>query len=144
VQYVLDTNTCIYAIKKRPPSVVRRLTAILESDPSLVAISSVTLSELEYGVQKSADPTRNRLALAGFLTPLQILSYDDRAAQTYGWIRALLERRGALIGPLDMLIAAHALCVEATLVTDNEREFRRVPGLRVENWASRTRASGRR
>lgn len=134
--YLLDTNTCIHAIKRVPPSVVRRLTGILDADPSLVAVSSITLSELEYGVQKSVKATQNRLALTKFLTPLQLLSYDPRAAQMYGWIRAVLERRGLVIGPLDLLIAAHARSLDATLVTNNVREFRRVPGLAVENWAT--------
>ncbi|MBM4035843.1 MAG: type II toxin-antitoxin system VapC family toxin [Planctomycetes bacterium] len=133
--YLLDTNTCIYAMKRRPPQVARRLDAALESDPSEVAISSITLSELEFGVQKSSDPARNWLALVKFLMPVSILAYGPAAAPHYGWLRALLEGRGQAIGPLDTLIAAHALSLGRTLVTNNEREFRRVPGLEVEDWA---------
>lgn len=143
--YLLDTDTCIYAIKRRPPQVTQRLVDALESDRSLVAISSITLSELEYDVEKSSDPVRNRLALVKFLMPMTILAYGPEAA-AYGWLCALLERRGRPIGPLDLLVAAHALFAEHTLVTNNEREFRRVPGLQIENWAaqspSRPGASG--
>ncbi len=133
--YLLDTNTCIYAMKRRPPQVVRRLDAILDSDPTLVAISSITLSELEFGVQKSSDPARNWLALMKFLMPVSVLAYGPGSAPHYGWLRALLEGRGQPIGPLDTLIAAHALALGFTLVSNNEREFCRVPGLVVENWA---------
>jgi len=99
-----------------------------------VGISSITLSELEYGVAKSQKPPQNKLALAEFLAPIEILPYDDMAAVQYGEIRALLERQGTPIGSLDMLIAAHALSLNSILVTNNESEFRRVPGLIVENW----------
>jgi len=133
--YLLDADTCIYAIKRRPPQVAQRLFAVLEADPSLVAISSITLSELEYGVCKSADPDRNRLALVKFLMPMDILPYGPGAAAAYGRLRALLERQGQTIGPLDLLVAAQAFAADHTLVTNNEREFRRVPDLKVENWA---------
>jgi len=99
-----------------------------------VGISSITLSELEYGVAKSQKPQQNKLALAEFLAPIEILPYDDMAAEQYGEIRALLEKKGTPIGSLDMLIAAHALSLNSILVTNNESEFRRVPGLIVENW----------
>ena len=97
-------------------------------------MSSVTLSELEYGAAKSADPGRNRLALARFMTPLKVVPYDDAAAPMYGRVRVELERAGTPIGPLDTMIAAHALSLGLTVVTSNEREFRRVSGLKVENW----------
>jgi len=103
--------------------------------PDNLCVSSVTLSELEYGAAKSADPQRNRLALAEFMTPLSVLPYDDAAAPVYGRVRAELERAGTPIGPLDTMIAAHALSLGLILVTDNEREFRRVSGLKVQNWA---------
>lgn len=136
--YLLDTDTFVYAIKRRPPQVTQRLCDVLEADPSLVAISSITLSELENGVQKSSDPVRNRLALIKFLMPMTILAYGTAAAPAYGWLRALLERQGQPIGPLDLFVAAQALSAEHTLVTNNEREFRRVPGLQVENWATQS------
>jgi tRNA(fMet)-specific endonuclease VapC len=98
-------------------------------------VSSITLSELEYGVAKSVDPGRNRLALAEFMTPLNVLPYDDAVAPVYGRVRVELEQAGTPIGPLDTMIAAHALSLGLTVVTDNEREFRRVSGLKVQNWA---------
>lgn len=130
-RWLLDTNICIYVIRQKPPKVIRRLRSLDISD---VGISSITFSELEYGIAKSTRPTQNRAALTLFLTPLQIFSYDHRAAQRYGVIRAELERQGRPIGPLDMLIAAHALALGCTLVTNNVREFERVPGLQIENW----------
>ncbi|GAB6063597.1 type II toxin-antitoxin system VapC family toxin [Deferrisoma palaeochoriense] len=133
IRYLLDTNICIYLIREKPEPVIRRFVRLPVSS---VGISAVTLSELEYGVEKSSRPEQNRLALTRFLAPLEILPYDDEAARTYGRVRAHLERQGTPIGALDTLIAAHALAVGCTLVTNNEREFRRVPGLRMENWAA--------
>ena len=131
IRYMLDTNICIYVIRRRPERVIRRLQRKQVSD---VGISSITLSELEYGVAKSVKPEQNKLALTEFLAPIEILPYDDRAAHRYGTLRAYLERRGTPIGSLDLLIAAHALSLESVLVTNNESEFRRIPGLNVENW----------
>src|SRR5688572_8799165 len=99
-----------------------------------VAVSSITLAELQYGVAKSARPAQHELLLAQFCAPLAILPFDDIAAETYGRVRAALERAGTPIGPLDTLIASHAMALELTLVTNNQREFERVEGLRVENW----------
>ncbi len=132
MRYLLDTNICIYIIKQKPARVIRRLRKLSISD---VGISTITLSELEYGVEKSSRPAQNKLALAQFLAPLEIVPYDDRAAAAYGRIRATLEKQGKPIGALDFLIAAHALALGSTLVTNNESEFRRVPDLTVENWA---------
>lgn len=128
---MLDTNICIYIIKKRPVEVIQRL---LKLKPSDVFISSITLAELEYGVQKSGSPVKNRLALAAFTAPLSILPFDDVSASKYGEIRACLESKGNMIGPYDALIAAHALACGLTLVTNNENEFRRVQKLKIENW----------
>ncbi len=130
--WLLDTNICIYLIKQRPRQVLDRLRAV---DIASVGISTITVSELEYGVAKSAHPVTNGHALAALLAPLTVLPFDESAAAAYGPLRADLERRGAVIGGLDMLIAAHALALDRTVVTNNEREFRRVSGLRVENWA---------
>jgi tRNA(fMet)-specific endonuclease VapC len=130
--HMLDTNICIYVIRKGDPKVVRRLRRM---DVGEVCISSITLSELEYGVSKSSCPLQNKLALAEFLAPIEVAPYDDMAASEYGPLRASLERQGAPIGALDMLIAAHALALKCVLVTNNEAEFRRVPALRVQNWA---------
>ncbi len=131
ITFMLDTNICIYIIKKKPQQVLRRLKKARVSD---IGVSSITLSELEYGRAKSSRPDQNRIALAEFLAPLEILSYDDMAAQEYGKIRASLERHGTPIGPMDMLIAAHALSLNCTLVTNNEREFSSVASLKIENW----------
>lgn len=100
-----------------------------------VGISAITLAELEHGVEKSARPEQNRIALTQFCAPLEILPFDDASASAYGRIRAALEKKGQVIGPMDLLIAAHALTAAHTLVTSNEKELRRVKGLRVENWA---------
>ena len=132
MKYMLDTNICIYVIKERPRSVIRRLRRI---DILGVCISSITLSELEYGVSKSSRPSQNKMALAEFLAPIEVVPYGDMAAQEYGRLRAHLEKRGTPIGSLDMLIAAHALSLRCALVTNNEDEFGRVPRLRVQNWA---------
>lgn len=129
---MLDTNICIYTIKRKPEQVVE----ILKSTPvSNIGISAITLSELEYGVAKSSKPAQNRIALAEFLAPLEILPFDDLAAQQYGTIRAYLESQGTPIGSMDMLIAAHALALNCILVTNNEREFNRIPSLKIQNWA---------
>jgi tRNA(fMet)-specific endonuclease VapC len=132
MRYLLDTNICIYAIKERPRRVVARL---LRRDVGDVGLSAITLSELQCGVEKSSRPAQNRRALAQFLAPLEIAPYDDRAAASYGVIRAQLEAQGTPIGALDTLIAAHARALGAALVTNNPREFQRVPGLAIENWA---------
>ena len=131
MKYMLDTNICIYIIKKKPLQVINRLTNIEISD---IGISSITLSELEYGVEKSQKKEQNKLALTQFLTPFEIKTYNENSAQSYGKIRSELEKRGAPIGPLDLLIAAHAISLGSILVTNNEKEFQRVPGLIVENW----------
>ena len=132
MKFMLDTNICIELIRRRSTRVLLRLQ---QCSPGDVGMSSITLAELEFGVHKSRMPDRNKLALAEFAAPLEILPFDDLAAASYGELRARLERQGQPIGSMDMLIAAHALSRGLTLVTNNEREFRRVPGLRVTNWA---------
>ena len=131
MKYLLDTDICIYVINERPKAVLERFSKHPIGD---LGVSSITAAELAFGVVKSASP-RNQAALEAFLLPLQIASYELDAAMTYGRIRADLQRRGAAIGPLDMLIAAHALSLDAVLVTNNLKEFRRVSGLRCESWA---------
>jgi len=130
--YLLDTNICIYIINHRPPGVLDRFAALRIGQ---VAISSITGAELAYGVDKSGSP-RNRQALDKFLAPLDILPFDETAMRRYGALRSGPERKGTPIGALDQLIAAHALAVDAVLVTNNVREFERVVGLRLENWVS--------
>ena len=133
IGFLLDTNTCIYIIKRKPEQALARLQSLQVSD---VGVSAITLRELEYGVSKSSKPEQNKMALAEFLAPLEILPYDDLAAARYGEIRARLEIQGTPIGPLDMLIGAHALALECVLVTNNEREFSRIFDLEIENWAA--------
>ena len=130
---MLDTDICIYLIKRKPEKVINRLK---KTPVAHIGISTITLSELEYGVMKSAKPEQNKVALAEFLAPIAIMSYDDYAAQHYGRIRAYLEKYGTPIGSLDMLIAAHALSLEVVLVTNNMAEFQRVKNLNLEDWMS--------
>ena len=132
MKFLLDTNICIYLIKKKPPKVMPKFSSYAVGD---IGVSSVTVAELQFGVQKSLRPAQNEHALELFLLPLTIVDFDYQAAVVYGNIRAALERQGTPIGSLDMLIAAHALSLNMTLVTNNTREFARIPGLKVENWA---------
>ncbi len=131
--YMLDTNICIFAIKKRPEKVLSRLQT---HKPAEICISSITYAELCHGVEKSQAKARNRLALTLFLSSISILPFDELAAWEYGKVRAVLEQQGTPIGPLDTQIAAHAKSLDMTLVTNNTREFKRVTGLKVEDWAT--------
>jgi tRNA(fMet)-specific endonuclease VapC len=131
MDFMLDTNICIYIIKRKPAKVIKRFQ---RTEISRIGISAITLSELLYGVSKSSQPQQNQIALAQFVAPLEILPYDDDAAQYYGEMRTFLEKKGTSIGALDMLIAAHALSAACTLVTNNEKEFDRIPGLKIESW----------
>jgi tRNA(fMet)-specific endonuclease VapC len=130
MKFMLDTNTCIFIMKKNEDVLAR----FYNERSAGVCISSITLSELEYGVEKSAAVLRNRTNLLAFSTLVDILPFDDSAAQCYGHIRAVLEKKGTPIGSLDMLIAAHALSHDLVLVTNNTREFQRVDGLSVVDW----------
>jgi tRNA(fMet)-specific endonuclease VapC len=129
---LLDTNICIALIRQKSPQLIKHLISL---KPGEVGISSITLAELEYGVEKSSFREQNARALEQFLLPLEILPFNDKAASIYGKIRFDLERKGQSIGPMDLLIAAHALSLQAILVTDNLREFKRVEGLNVEDWS---------
>ncbi len=133
MKYLLDTNICIYLIKRKPVEVIKRFTAEAMGD---IGVSTITVSELTYGVEKSQQKDRNRDALEQFLLPLMITAFDYKAALIYGQVRAQLERSGNTIGPLDTFIASHALQLNATLVTNNEKAFSRVEGLRIENWVA--------
>jgi tRNA(fMet)-specific endonuclease VapC len=132
MQYLLDTNICIYLIKQKPPKVLERFSNLALSD---IGISSITVAELEYGVYKSQQQEKNCSALMQFLIPLEIVEFDQAAATVYGEIRSDLESRGLVIGAMDMLIAAHALSLSVTLVSNNVREFSRIDNLSLENWA---------
>ncbi len=132
MRFMLDTNICIYLIKKQPAILLERFASYPVGD---IGISVITLAELAYGASKSSNPHRNREALEQFALPLEVAVFDRPATLTYGKIRALLEKTGRPIGSMDMLIAAHALSLGVHLVTNNVKEFTRVPGLRIENWA---------
>lgn len=131
ITYLLDTNICIYIIKKKPANVFEKFQSII---PGNIGISSITLAELQYGVSKSAFPDKNQNALQQFLIPLEIIDFDHSAAIYYGTLRSKLEKDGTPIGPLDMLIGAHAQSLKAILITNNLKEFMRIEGLKVENW----------
>ncbi len=128
--YLLDTNICIYIINAKPPQVLDRFR---EESLGAIALSSVSAAELAYGVIKSGSE-RNQRALEMFLSPLEILPFEGKAIWEYGRVRSGLEQIGQPIGALDTMIAAHALSIDAILVTNNTREFSRVHGLRLENW----------
>lgn len=127
---LLDTNICIYIINARPPDVLERFRQYQMGD---IGVCSVVAAELAFGVAKSGS-ARNRQALEMFLAPLVLLPFDAAAVWAYGDLRASLERRGTPIGSLDTMIAAHALSQQALLVTNNVREFSKVPGLQLDNW----------
>ena len=129
--YLLDTNICIYVINRKPAGVVRRMQ---RHQAGTVGISAITMAELEYGASRSRYPDRNRLALLEFLFPFAFLDFDQQAATCCGRIRHDLELRGLPIGPMDLLLAAQARSRDLILVTNNESEFKRIEGLRVENW----------
>ena len=133
MRYLLDTNTLIYVLNARPnhQAVIERFD---RQAPEDLAASSVTLAELRYGIAKSRRHEANRRTLKRVLEALNVVPFDARAAETYGPLRAELEAAGKPIGPLDTLIAAHALSLGVTLVTGNTREFSRIPHLRLENW----------
>jgi len=131
MNYLLDTDICIYLIKRRPPQVLTRFQQCVPGD---IGISTVTLAELEYGAARSRFPERNCQALQQFILPLVISDFHADAAAAYGSLRVQLERAGTPIDPLDLMIAAHALSLEAVLVIHKVREFERVPGLRFESW----------
>ena len=130
MKYLLDTNMCIYAQKKNQ----NVLSKIYENLQDGLAISSITLAELEYGVQARDSIKKNYLALMTFLSIVNVISFDSSAAEEYGKIRAYLRKKGTPIGAMDMLIVAHAKAENLTLVTNNVREFERVPDLIIENW----------
>jgi tRNA(fMet)-specific endonuclease VapC len=131
MRFMLDTDSCIALIKRKPAKALRR---ILSLAPGEAGISAVTLAELRFGVAKSAQTERNREALDEFLLPLEVADFDAAAAASYGKARAALETAGTPIGPLDTQIGAHALSLGAVLVTHNTREFSRISGLAVEDW----------
>ena len=133
MRVMLDTNICIYIIKRKPESVLKHFLDYRVGD---VGISSITLAELRYGVAKSKYKEKNAKALEEFTIPLETVSFDEAAALAYGEIRSALEAAGSPIGAMDMLIAAHAISLGVQLVTNNTREFSRIPGLTLLDWAA--------
>ncbi|BCS53231.1 type II toxin-antitoxin system VapC family toxin [Geobacter sp. SVR] len=132
MKLLLDTNICIYIIKQQPAAVLERFLGYQVGE---IALSSITVAELRYGVAKSAHREKNAQALDEFIIPLEVVSFDEEAARVYGEIRAALEKAGTPVGAMDMLIAAHALSLGIPLVTNNTREFGRIPALTLLNWA---------
>lgn len=130
LKYMLDTNIAIYIIKRRPQS----LLDAFNQRAGQLCISSITLAELHHGVEKSEQVSRNLAVLEDFVSRLEVLPYPAEAAGHYGDIRADLERKGQVIGVNDLHIAGHARSEGLVIVTNNEKEFARVAGLRVENW----------
>jgi tRNA(fMet)-specific endonuclease VapC len=131
-RYILDTNICIYIRQKKPPEVMRHFERLKPGD---AAISVITYGELIYGAEKSAHRSETMRRLQDLVTVLPALPMPEAAANIYGKLRSELEARGEMIGNNDLWIAAHAITAQATLVTNDEREFRRVRGLRLQNWA---------
>jgi tRNA(fMet)-specific endonuclease VapC len=132
LKYLLDTNIVIYVLKRRPKEVLD----IFNANASRMAISSITLSELMYGAEKSLNTDKNLEAVEEFVSHLEVLPYDAKASQHYGQIKAAFEKKGQIIGENDIHIAAHAISHGLILVSNNVREFKRVPNLALENWVS--------
>ncbi|NUN10219.1 MAG: type II toxin-antitoxin system VapC family toxin [Ignavibacteriaceae bacterium] len=131
MKFILDTSICKYFIKSSSEAVKRNLKS---KKPGDVYISSITVAELQYGIEKSAKRIENQVALEQFLQPLIILEFNKEDAISYGVIRAKLERRGTTVGGMDMLIGAQVLSRGFIIVTTDEKEFRKIEGLKVENW----------
>jgi tRNA(fMet)-specific endonuclease VapC len=130
--YMLDTDICIYIIKRKPTTVLKRLENL---KPGQLAMSAITFAELMNGAKKSQQVEANVAKLNELAELVEVRPFDQQAAVCYGDVRSLLEKKGNLIGGNDLLIAAHALSLDWILVTNNEKEFKRVDGLRIENWA---------
>ena len=133
MKYLIDTNICIYIMNKRPVEVLNKFKKLKLGE---IGISTISVSELQYGVRNSKYREKNKKRLAEFLAPFEILSFDEMAAEIYGDIRFKLEKRGQPVGPLDQLIAAHALSQGLILVTNTDKEFKRFQNLKVENWVN--------
>jgi tRNA(fMet)-specific endonuclease VapC len=138
--YLLDTNICIFAINRKPDNV---LSIIKEKSIMGLYISSITLAELEYGIENSLQQEKNRIALLKFISIFNVLNFDDDDAISYGKLKSRLKRTGKLIGPLDMLLAAQALSKDMIFVTNNASEFERIEGLQIEDWSDARKMSPR-
>ena len=131
MKYLIDTNICIYIMNQRPLVVIEKFKQFEMGD---IGVSSITVAELQYGVEKSGNPKMNQRRLEDFLAPFDIIAFGQDAASAYGDVRFQLEKRGQPIGPLDVMIAAHAISEGMILVTNYEKEFTRISSLTVENW----------
>jgi tRNA(fMet)-specific endonuclease VapC len=129
--YLLDTNICIYIINNRPRKVVEKIKTF---KPSQIKLSAISIGELEYGVSKSKNREKNRIALIDFISAFDILPFGDNDAEVFGLLRADLELRGEVIGSYDMQIASQAIANDLILVTNNIKEFKRIKELRLDNW----------
>lgn len=132
--YLIDTNMCIYAIKRKPEKV---FDTIKKKSKDGLFVSSLTIAELEFGVQNSERKAKNRLALLKFLALFNILNFDESDAIEFGRIKVQLRRKGSIVGPIDMLLAAQAISKEMIFVTNNVKEFNRIEGLKIEDWSKR-------
>ena len=130
--YMLDTNICIYIIKKKPQKVLDQLKKNKEKG---LYISAITLAELEFGNENSLYKEKNKTALLEFLTIINVVNFDEKSAKEFGVIKKYLKDKNKIIGPYDMLIGAHAKSLNMTLVTNNKKEFDRIKDLKTENWA---------
>ena len=131
VRYMLDTNTCIALIKNRPETIRARLS---RCSPEEIGVSAIVVAELRFGVAHSQKKKQNKTALLDFLGYATLLDWPCEASDLYGNVRERLQKQGTPIGAMDLLIAAHALFLDVVLVTNNTKEFQRVPGLKIENW----------
>jgi len=131
IRYMLDTDICIALIKNRPEAMRSRLSRL---SPEEVGISGIVAAELWFGVEHSQKKKRNTAALKDFMEYVSLLDWPCEASNTYGQIRAEIQKKGTPIGAMDLLIASHALSLDVVLVTNNTKEFERVPGLKIENW----------
>ena len=134
MKYLIDTNICIYIMNNHPPEMFEKFKHVGVGE---VGISSISISELYYGAFKGTKIKQNIQRLEEFLFPFEVLKYDENASREYGRIRSLLEKKGQVIGPLDMLIAAHAMSNKLIVITNNIKEFERINSLRVENWVKK-------
>lgn len=129
--FLLDTNICAFLKNRKPPHVLEKLKAVIDRP---IFVSSITVAELQFGVYNSSFPEKNRISLLEFLAPFQLLDFDDDDAEQFGMIKKNLKDKGTLIGPFDLLIASQALTKNLILVTNNTTEFKRIDGLRIEDW----------
>ncbi len=133
MKFMLDTNICIYLIKQKPAKVLKHLKSHSVGD---IGISTISLAELRYGVSKSQHVEKNQQALNEFILPLEVVDFNEKAAEEYGIVRTELEKKGKPIGSMDVLIGAHALSLGATLVTNNVKEFKEIKNLRIVDWSA--------